>query len=263
MLKNITLDRPLAIIDLETTGTDPQRDRIVELCIVKISVDGQQDQFTSRINPDMAISAGATAVHGITDADVTDEPRFGALADKLLTFLDGCCDLCGFNILRFDLRILSTEFTRAGRPFSLEGRAIIDAMKIFHRYEPRNLAAAVKFYLGRAHDDAHSAAADALATTEILDAMVARYADLPKTIAGLDEHLRDPNSVDLAGQFVQTDGHICFAFGKHRGQRLDVIAARKPDYLRWMLKQTFLDDTKAIVRTALTSRLIGHCPNYQ
>jgi DNA polymerase-3 subunit epsilon len=137
------------------------------------------------------IPAAATAVHGITDGDVAGEPRFEQVADALLGFLDGC-DLCGFNLKWFDLRVLYCEFNRAGRKLALEGRSLIDPMEIFHRYEPRVLAAAVRTYLGRDHEGGHSAAADVLATAEVLDAMVNRYADLPRTVASLHQHFADP-----------------------------------------------------------------------
>src|SRR5690242_8632899 len=147
MLLNITLEKPLAVIDLETTGTDPQNDRIVEISILKILPDGRRRHRTRRLNPGIPIPPAATAVHGITDADVAGEPRFEQVAQGLLDFLDGC-DLCGFNLKRFDLRVLYCEFARAGRRLPLEGRALVDPMEIFHRREPRDLNAAVRTYLG-------------------------------------------------------------------------------------------------------------------
>jgi DNA polymerase-3 subunit epsilon len=252
MLNNLPLDRPLAVLDLETTGTDPQKDRIVEISVLKVLPDGRWEHRTRRLNPGMPIPAVATAIHGITDADVAGEPRFEQVAEGLLTFLDGC-DLCGFNLKKFDLRVLYAEFTRAGRTLPLEGRAVIDAMEIFHRYEPRDLGAAVRFYLGREHDGAHSAAADVLATADVLDAMMARYADLPRNVARLHQHFVDPDRVDSSGFFVRVEGHFRFAMGKYRGQPLEVIAATKPDYLEWMLTQSFFEDTKKIVRDALAT----------
>jgi DNA polymerase-3 subunit epsilon len=250
MFKHLVLHKPLAILDLETTGTDPQTDRIIEICILKVLPDRQQKQRNHRVNPGIPIPPGATAIHGITDADVANQPRFEQLAGQLRTFLDGC-DLCGFNLKRFDLRVLYVEFNRASQPLSLEGRAILDPMEIFYAREPRNLAAAVRFYCGREHEDAHAASADVLATADVLDAMLGRYADLPRTVAGLDQHLKNPNAVDSAGNFVRVEGEIRFAFGKHRGQPLDAVARMKPDYLQWMLTQDFFDDTKTVVKEAL------------
>jgi DNA polymerase III subunit epsilon len=247
---NIILARPLAVIDLETTGTDPQKDRIVEISTLKILPNGQRIHRTRRLNPGVPIPAAATAVHGITNADVAGALRFEQVADGLLTFLDGC-DLCGFNLKRFDLRVLYGEFARAGRSLPLEGRALIDPMEIFHRYEPRDLAA-VRTYLGRDHKGGYSAAADVLATAEVLDAMIARYTDLPRTVAGLHQHFADPDRMDSGGFFRQVEGEVRVMKGKHRGEPLDAVAATRPDYLEWMLTQSFFEDTKQVVREALT-----------
>jgi len=250
MFKHLVLQKPLAILDLETTGTDPQTDRIVEIGILKVLPDGRTEHRNYRVNPGIPIPPEATAIHGIADADVANEPRFAQLVANLLTFLEHC-DLCGFNLKRFDLRVLYVEFNRASQPLSLEGRAILDPMEIFHAREPRDLAGAVRFYCGREHEGAHAAFTDVLATAEVLDAMLYRYADLPRTVAALDQHLKNPNAVDSAGNFVRVAGEIRFAFGKHRGQPLDAIARMKPEYLQWMLTQDFFDDAKAVVKEAL------------
>jgi DNA polymerase-3 subunit epsilon len=252
MFKHLVLEKPLALIDLESTGTDPQSDRIVEIGILKVTPEGRRCQRVLRLNPGVPIPAGATEVHGITDADVAEEPRLADVADDLILLLDGC-DLCGFNLKRFDLRLLHAEFRRAGRPWSLDGRAIVDAMEIFFAYEKRNLAAAVRFYCDREHENPHSAGADVRATAEVLDAMLERYSDLPRTAAGLHQHFKNPNAVDSSGYFVRVEGQVHFAFGKHRGQPLDAVARAKPDYLKWMLDQDFFDDTKAVVRQALNA----------
>jgi len=262
MFANLTLERPLAILDLETTGTDPKADRIVEISVLKILPDGQRVQRTRCLNPGISIPAEATAVHGITDADVACEPRFEQVADALLVFLDGC-DLCGFNLKRFDLRVLFCEFSRASRQLTLEGRAIIDPMEIFHRYEPRDLAAAVRTYLGHEHEDRHSAAADVLATVDVLDAMVTRYPDLPHSVAELHQRFVDANRIDSDGFFRRVEGEIRFVKGKHRGEPLQAVADTRRDYLDWMLTQTFFEDTKNVVREALArtkvwGRIVRH-----
>jgi DNA polymerase-3 subunit epsilon len=250
MFKHLVLYRPLAILDVETTGTDPQNDRIVEIGILKILPDGRQEHRNQRVNPGIPIPPEATAIHGIADTDVANEPRFTQLAANLLTFLEGC-DLSGFNLKRFDLRVLYAEFNRASHPLSLEGRAILDAMEIFHAREPRDLTAAVRFYCGREHEGAHAASTDVLATAEVLDAMLGRYMDLPRTVVGLNQHLKNPNAADSDGKFVRVEGELRFTFGKYRGQPLDAVARMKPDYLQWMLTQDFFDDTKALVKDAL------------
>jgi DNA polymerase-3 subunit epsilon len=250
MLKHLVLHKPLAVLDLETTGLDIQTARIVEIGIVKLTCDLPPEKRHQRVNPGMPIPPEATAIHNISDADVANEPPFAALAGDLHTFLDDC-DLCGFNLKRFDLRVLYSEFKHAGLAFDLDGRAIIDPMEVFHLREPRDLAGAVKFYCGRSHDHAHSAMADALATAEVLDAMLHRYDDLPRTVAELHRHFMDPNAVDADRRFVRKDGEIQFNFGKKRGQPVDAVARIDPEYLQWMLGQNFADDTKAIVQGAL------------
>jgi DNA polymerase-3 subunit epsilon len=250
MFKHLVLHKPLAIIDLETTGTDPQTDRIVEISILKVLPDRRQKIRTYRVNPGTTIPSEASAVHGITYADVANEPSFNQLAADLFEFLDGC-DLCGFNFKRFDMRLLYLEFKLAGQPLSLEGRAILDPMEIFHARERRDLSAPVRFYLRREHDHAHSASADALATAEVLDEMLGLYDDLPRTAAGLHQYFKNPNSADSSGKFVRIEGELRFAFGKYSGQPLEAVARMKPDYLQWMLTQDFFDDTKALVKDAL------------
>lgn len=250
MLTNLELHRPLAVLDLETTGTDPQTDRIVEISVLRLNPGGRPDLRTQRVHPGRPIPSEASAVHGIYDADVAAMPAFEEIARGFLAFLDGC-DLCGFNIKKFDLRLLHVEFTRAGLTLALDGRAIIDPLEIFHAFERRDLSAAVRFYCGREHDGAHAAEADVLATVAVLDAQLARYRELPRNAAGLYMHFRDANAVDAIGNFARVNGQLQFTFGKYRGQMLEDVARAKPDYLEWMLKQDFLDDTKTLVRQAL------------
>ena len=253
MFANIALEKPLAILDLETTGLDPQKDRIVEISILRVCPDGKSIQRTYRIDPGMPIPAEAAAIHGITDAEVAGEPEFAELAEELRALLEGC-DLCGFNLKKFDLRMLQAEFTRVGRPLALEGRAIVDPLQIYHQRERRDLAAAVRFYLGREHEEAHSAAGDVLVTAKILDAMVVRYTDLPTSVVGLHRLYQDPACVDSDGFFRRVEGQIRFVKGKHRGEPLTEVARRWPSYLEWMLGQSFPEDTKSVVRDALGAR---------
>jgi DNA polymerase-3 subunit epsilon len=249
MFINLSLDRPLAVIDLETTGTDPMADRIVEISVLKFFPDGCIDHRTRRVNPGMPIPEEASAIHGIRDADVATEPRFARIAAGLVDFLDGC-DLCGFNIKRFDLRVLLAEFGRVRIEFPLFHRVIIDPMEIFHARERRDLTAAVWFYCGRKHVEAHGAAADALAAAKVLDAMLAHYQDLPKTVEGFRD-CTGGEAVDPDGCFVRSQGQVLFRFGKHRGRRLDDVARDHSSYLTWMLQGSFFEDTKEMVREAL------------
>ena len=252
MFENIALDRPLAVLDLETTGTDTSEDRIVEICVLKVFPDNSNSIRTARINPGRPIPAAATAVHGITDEDVAGKPRFARVAASLAAHLEGC-DLCGFNLLRFDVKVLVAEFRRAGVPFALDGRRFLDPCVIFHSREKRDLAAAVLHYCGREHDGAHRAEADVLAAAAVLDAQVLRYEDLPRTAAGLHDSCRDPAAVDFEGKFIRrADGLVVFNFSpKHKGRPVDEVAASHPGFLRWMIAQDFLDDAKAIAEEAL------------
>ena len=243
----LTLTRPLAAIDLESTGVDVARDRIVEVAVVKFAPGGATEVFHRRVNPGVPIPAAATAVHGVADADVAAAPAFAAIARDLRAFLDGC-DLAGFGLASFDLPLLAAEFARAGVRFAVAGRAVLDALGVYRRFEPRDLAHAVRFYAGRDHAGAHAALADAVAAVEVLDRQVGSYG-LPAGVAALHAALVE---VDVAGRF-RTDaaGRVAFGFGKHAGRRLADVARTDPSYLRWMLGQSFLDDVRALVRQAL------------
>jgi len=193
--RNIVIDKPLAIIDLETTGISTQTARIVEIGLIKVLPNDRKSRRIIRLNPGVPIPEGASRVHGIYDADVVDKPLFADVADELLSLLDGC-DFCGFNLIRFDIPILLAEFARVDMSLSLRGRAIVDAMAIFHscvRREAgvkRDLTAAVRLYCDRDHESAHSAGADVLATANVLDAIIGTH-DLPRTIPGLHQHFND------------------------------------------------------------------------
>ncbi len=176
----LNLKRPIVFFDLETTGVDASKDRIVEISMIKVMPDGTEDTRTRRINPGMPIPAEATAVHGITDADVADEPKFAQVAKSLEEFIRGC-DFGGFNSNRFDLPLLVEEFMRAGLSVDLKRRKFIDVQNIFHKKEQRTLVAAYKFYCDKELEDAHSAEADTRATYEVLKAQLDRYDDLETT----------------------------------------------------------------------------------
>jgi len=249
MLESLKLERALAFFDLETTGVDVETDRIVEISVLRVDPDGSFETRTRRVNPERPIPPEATAIHGIRDEDVRDESPFRELAGPLLKFL-GDADLAGFNIQRFDVPLLDREFRDCGRDLGVAQRRIVDAMTVFHRKEPRDLTAAVAFFLGREHAGAHSAEADVVATAEVLQAQLERYSDLPRTVNGLDGWLRG-DAVDRDGKFVWQNGEVVFAFGKKRGQRLRDVAAVERDYLQWMCHADFPAETRAIVRRAL------------
>jgi DNA polymerase-3 subunit epsilon len=226
-LSNLVLDRPLAVLDLETTGVDPTTDRIVEVAVLTLLPGGKHEPFHQRLNPGVPIPPTASGVHGITDADVIGAPTFAAVAPELFAALHGS-DLAGFGIASFDLPLLAAEFARVGLPFRVAGRRVIDVLALYRRCHPRDLTSAVREYLGREHADAHSAAADARATAEVLDRQVGRHA-LPPTPAELHAALVE---VDVAGRFRRDAGQVVFAFGKYSGQSLAEVAARDPGYLK-------------------------------
>ena len=256
MLKHIRLERPLVVLDLETTGRKVEVDRIIEISTLKLLPDGTNRIHTRRLNPEIPIHPEATAVHGITDAELAGEKTFPEIARGLAGHLDGC-DLCGYNIWTFDLKILLAEFRRADVPFSLEGRHVVDPCRIFHKREPRDLTAALRFYRGMEHDGAHAAEVDVLAALLVLDGQAERYDELPRTIPELHDYMGYPEVVDPEGKFVRRrDGVIVFAFGKHRDEPVDEVARTAPDYLDWVLRGNFSEEAKAVAQAAIDRRTV-------
>ncbi len=253
--RSLKLTRPLVTLDTETTGTVPFRDRIIEIAMLKLFPDGRREHYIQRLNPEMRIPIEATAVHGITNADVESCPTFRKVAHEIVTWI-GESDLCGFNIQSFDLRILQAEFARCGEPFSADDYKVIDVQVIFHRKEPRDLTAAVGFYLNRAHEGAHGAEADTEATLAVLLAQLERYPDLDPSAEGLAEYSQRKTQryVDPDRKLEWRDGEACFAFGKHAGRLLRDVALSDSDYLGWILSADFPETLKAILRESLEGR---------
>lgn len=244
---NLKLKRPIVFFDLETTGVDTSKDRIVEISMVKIMPDGEEITKTRRINPGMPIPPEATAVHGITDDDVKECPRFAQIARSLEQFISGC-DFGGFNSNRFDLPVLVEEFMRAGIEVNFKRRKFIDVQNIFHKKEQRTLVAAYKFYCDKDLDDAHSAEADTRATYEVLKAQLDRYPDLENDVDALAEFSARGESVDYAGRIVYDDkGVEVFGFGKYKGRSVTEIFAAEPSYYDWMMKGDFPLYTKKVI----------------
>ncbi len=237
------LTRPLAFLDLETTGLSTTSDRIVELAVIRVSPQGDVLERVRRFNPGIPIPPEATAIHGITDADVAGEPPFAARARSLLELLDPC-DLGGFNLRRFDLPLLLEEFKRSGVPFSAQGRRLIDAQVVFHREEPRDLSAAARLYLGREHKEAHTALGDIRTTAAVLSAQLQRYPHLPRDLDGLHAYCDEvsPFQTEMDRWFLRRGGELLFRRGKHKGEALSRVAAGAPDYLRWMLGAEDMDE---------------------
>jgi len=247
------LDRPLAFFDLETTGLNTKSDRIVELAIIRVSPQGDVLERVRRFNPGIPIPPESTAIHGITDEDVADEPAFASVAKSLMELLENC-DLGGFNIRRFDIPLLLAEFKRAGLPFSVKGRRLIDAQTIFHRAEPRDLSAAARFYLGREHREAHTALGDIRTTAAVLAAQLERYPELPKELDELNAYCDEtsPLRTELDKWFLVKDDVFVFRRGKHKGETLAQVASSAPDYLQWMLGAEGMDEeVLEVVRAAL------------
>lgn len=247
--------RPFAVVDIEATGIKPQTDRIVELSIVRIMPEGGREVHTLRINPCIPIPLEATKIHGITDKDVAGCPKFPEVAPRVAEILADC-DLGGYNVLRYDIPMLVAEFERANLQFDLSGRRIVDAQKIFHRREPRDLTAAVAFYCNDLHANAHGAQADALATIRVLEGQFEKYPDLPAGLDELDQYCfpRDPGWADRAGRLKWVNGEIVINFGKKAGQSLRSLVATDSGFLKWILKGDFPEDTKEIVRGAMEGR---------
>lgn len=247
------LERPLVFFDLETTGLDLKNDRIVELAFIKITPHGDVLERERRFNPGIPIPAEATAVHGISDADVADELPFARTARSLADMLDDS-DLAGFNVRRFDIPMLLAEFARAGVDFDMEGRLVVDMQNIFHREEPRDLSAAARFYLQREHEEAHTALGDIRTSAGVLGAQLQRYPHLPRDLAGLHAYCEEyaPTRTEADRWFSPPDEGRVFRRGKHKGRPLAEVAVEAPDYLQWMIGADDMDEEViAIVREAL------------
>ncbi len=256
LLSNLTLDRPLACFDLETTGINIRTDRIVEIAIVKVLPGGQYESLDERINPTVPIPPETTAIHGITDADVANCPPFADRAQHYQDFLDGC-DLAGYNLNRFDVPLLAEEFLRVGLTFEVEGRRIVDAQTIFHKREPRDLSAALRFYCGEMDfADAHSAEADVMATIRVLEGQLNRYGDLPRDVAALDAFCSraQPGWVDRAGRLKWANKEVVLNFSKKKGTSLRYLIENEPNFIKWMLRSDFPRETLTIVERAMAGK---------
>jgi len=257
----LNLTRPLAVFDLETTGTDVAKDRIVEMTVIKVMPDGSKDIKERRVNPTIPIPKEASDVHGITDEMVADSPTFKSISKSLDEFLKDC-DLGGFNSNRFDVPLLVEEFLRAGVEFVMTDRKMIDAQSIFHKMEPRTLTAAYKFYCDKKLEGAHGATADTKATLEVLESQIERYAGqevedadgnmivpIVNDMDVLHEFSKRNNNADLMGRIVfNDDGVEVFNFGKHRGTPVEIVLSSEPGYYNWMMDGDFPRSTKVVLQ---------------
>ena len=243
----LNLKNPLVFFDLETTGINIVKDRIVEISFVKVYPNGKEESKTSRINPEMPIPPESTAIHGITDEDVKDCPTFKEIAKSLAAQIEGC-DLAGYNSNRFDIPLLAEEFLRAGVDIDLNKRKFVDVQTIFHKMEQRTLAAAYKFYCDKSLENAHTAEADTMATYEVLKAQLDRYPELQNDINFLSQYSSYTNNVDFAGRMVYNDkGEEVINFGKYKGRLVEEVLKNDPGYYSWIMNGDFPLNTKKIL----------------
>ncbi len=239
----LQLTRPLAIIDLETTGVNLGSDRIIDIAIVKMMPDGKKIVKQKLINPEMPIPKAASDIHGITDDKVKDAPNFRQVANELKQFLDNC-DLGGYNSNRFDIPLLVEEFLRIGMEFDMKGRKLVDVQRVFHLMEQRTLSAAYRFYCNKTLEGAHGAETDASATLEVLEAQLEKYPQLGKDVDSILKFTGEEAIVDFARRFVMENGTEIFNFGKHKGRPVVEVLKAEPQYYDWMMKGDFALHTK-------------------
>jgi len=244
----LNLKNPIVFFDLETTGTNINSDRIVEICYLKIHPNGNEEAKTLRINPEMHIPETSTAIHGITDEDVKDCPTFKQVAQNIANDIEGC-DIAGFNSNRFDVPVLAEEFLRANVNMDFSKRKFIDVQVIYHKLEQRTLSAAYKFYCDKNLEDAHSAEGDTRATYEVLKAQLDKYPDvLENNIDFLSNYSSFTHNVDFAGRIIYNDKNVeTFNFGKYKGMPVREVLKRDPGYYSWILQGDFTLNTKQML----------------
>jgi DNA polymerase-3 subunit epsilon len=265
----LQLKNPVVVLDLETTGMNIVTDRIVEIALLKINIDGSEEEKLMRINPEMPIPPEASAIHGISDEDVKDKPTFKEVAKTLAKFIEGC-DLCGFNSNRFDIPLLAEEFLRADVDIDFKKHKFIDVQAIFHKMEKRTLAAAYKFYCNKELVDAHSAMADTKATYEVLKAQLDMYKEteyddgkgvktipIVNDVEKLSEFSAYDRNVDFVGRIIYDENGVeVFNFGKNKGIPVEKVLREQPGYFGWMLDSEFPLYTKKVL-TRIKLRMMG------
>lgn len=259
---NLRLEKPLIVFDIESTGTSPRKDRIIELAAIKVMPDGAEERRCWLLNPTIPIPPETTAIHGISDDIVENCPTFAEKAREIFAFFAGC-DLSGFNADRFDIPCIEEEFARVGLNFAASTRKHVDVQKIYHRMEPRDLSAAVRFYCGRDHAGAHGAEADTQATLDVLKAQLERYPSLPDNVEAMDEYLspRDPMNADRGGMLRWRNGDLCINFGKKKGESLRKLLMVEPNYLWWIVRGDFDSEVRMIVKDLLDNGRLPPVPS--
>ncbi len=247
---HIQLERPLCVFDIETTGLDITKDRIVQIAILKIDPTGKREELNLVINPEMEISESNAAIHGITNEKVKDAPTFKEAASQIMEFI-GESDLAGYNSNKFDIPLLAEEFLRVDVDFDLSSKRFVDVQNIFHKMEQRTLVAAYKFYCAKDLDNAHDAMFDALATWEVFEGQLEKYPELDRTIDFLSEFSRNSvhRNLDLAGRIALNEKkEAIYNFGKHKGKTIEEVSRSEPGYYGWMLEANFPRYTKMVLK---------------
>lgn len=256
----LNLKRSIAFFDLETTGVNIAKDKIVEISILKVNIDNSEEVYTKRVNPQIPIPVESSMFHGIYDEDIKDAPTFKDIAQEIANFI-GDSDLAGYNSNKFDIPMLMEEFLAAGIDFSLEGRSFVDVQNIFHQMEQRTLKAAYKFYCGKTLENAHQAEDDVRATYEVLKAQLEKYENesyvdkhgnisypVKNDVQALHNFTNLTKPVDFAGRFVYNEqNEVCINFGKHKGKKLTDVFDSEPSYYAWMQNGDFPLYTKRIL----------------
>jgi len=253
---NLQLNRPMCFFDLETTGTNIAKDRIVEISVLKVHPNQNKESFTWRVNPTVPIPPETTKVHGISDDDVKNEPTFKELAPRIYEFIKNC-DLAGYNSNRFDVPLLAEELIRAEIEFDLSNVNLVDVQTIFHKKEKRTLEAAYQFYCDKDLTEAHSAEADTNATYEVLKSQLDRYHDLENDVKWLSEFSKHQPFADLAGfiRYNKNEEEI-FGFGKFKNKKVEDILEKEPGYYNWFMNADFPGYSKKVM-TAIKLRKLN------
>ncbi len=252
----LNLKRPIAFFDLETTGVDPAKDRIVEIAILKLHPDSSRETYVKRINPEMPIPAEASEIHGIYAEDLVDAPTFKQVAHEIKNFIANC-DLGGYNSNKFDLPALAEEFLRCDIEVDFTSRKLVDVQQIFYKKEPRTLAGAYKFYCNAELQNAHSAEADILATVEVLEAQIKMYPELGNDMNALHEFSNNDEFLDYARRIVLKNNVPIFNFGKYKGQSVEDVFRKEPQYYDWMMNADFALHTKQVISSILNKMMLN------
>ena len=244
----LNLNKPICFFDLETTGTNPGKDKIVEIAVLKIDINNQKKEMVWRVNPECPIPEEASSVHGITDEMVKDQPIFKQISKEIYNFIEGC-DLGGYNIDKFDLPLLVEEFIRSGIDVSSFVKVkTVDVQTIFFKKEPRDLSSALKFYCNKDHGNAHTALDDTIATYEVLLSQLDKYHDLEPSVDFLSTLTRRNKNIDFAGRIIEDDnGDAIFNFGKHKGKKVKEVLTKEKGYYSWMMNSDFPEYTKKVI----------------